>query len=47
MQVRDLVTGAKLVTDNDFVIEQYKKHTDRYKEIKEAKTEPKKAEEKK
>lgn len=47
MQVKDLITGAKLVTDNEFVIEQFKKHSDRYKEIKpERKTEEAKSDNK-
>lgn len=31
---KDLTTGAVLETDNEFVIEQYLKYSDRYQEIK-------------
>ena len=34
MKFRDNLTGATLEVNNEIVIEQYKKHTDRYKEIK-------------
>lgn len=34
MKVKDLVTGGILETDNAFVIEQFKKNPDRYKEVK-------------
>lgn len=44
MKFRDNLTGATLEVNNEIVIEQYKKHTDRYKEVKE---EAKKAESKK
>lgn len=44
MQFKDTITGAKIEASNEFVIEQLKKHPDKYKEIK---IEPKKAEEKK
>lgn len=44
MKFRDLVTKAVIETDNEFVIEQMKKHRDRYKEVK---PETKKTEEKK
>ena len=44
MKFKDLVTGAVLDANNEMVIEQYKKHTDRYKEVK---PESKKVEEKK
>jgi hypothetical protein len=44
MKFKDIITGATLDVANEFVIEQYKKHTERYKEVK---PEPKKTEEKK
>jgi hypothetical protein len=44
MKFIDTVTGAKIEANNDFVIEQYKKYPERYKE---EKTPAKKAEEKK
>lgn len=47
MKFKDLITGATLEAANELVIEQYKKHPDRYKEIKTVKEEPKKADEKK
>lgn len=31
---KDTLTGATLETDNEFVIAQYEKHTDRYQEVK-------------
>lgn len=31
---KDMITGAILETDNEFVIEQYLKYADRYREIK-------------
>lgn len=31
---KDLTTGAKLETDNEFVIAQYEKYAERYSEIK-------------
>ena len=34
MKFKDLNTGAILETENNFVIEQYKKYPKRYKEIK-------------
>lgn len=40
MKFVDVKTGVTLETTNEFVIEQYKKNTDRYKEVK-AKAEPK------
>lgn len=43
MLFKDIRTGAKLDVTNEFVIEQYKKHSDRYKVVK---SEPKKPEEK-
>lgn len=44
MIFKDTVTGAKLKVDNEFVVEQFKKNPQRYKEVK---NESKKAEEKK
>ena len=44
MKFKDLVTGCILECNNEVVVEQYKKHPDRYKEIK---AEPKKGAEKK
>ena len=41
MKFKDTLTGAVLETNNEFVINQYKKYTDRYKEVKD-KTEIKK-----
>lgn len=38
MKFTDLLTGYTLETDNDFVIDQYKKNTERYKELKAKKT---------
>ena len=35
MKFRDLRLGNILETSNEFVIKQYKNHTDRYEEIKE------------
>lgn len=35
MKFKDLQTGRELTTDNSFVIEQYKKYPERYKEVKE------------
>lgn len=34
MKFKDALTGAILETDNEFVISQYKKYADRYKEVK-------------
>ena len=34
MKFKDALTGAVLNVTNDVVIEQYKKHSDRYKEVK-------------
>lgn len=34
MVFKDIVTGAKLEVNNEFVVEQYKKYPDRYKEVK-------------
>ena len=35
MKFKDLITGNVIETENEFVIEQNKKHTEKYKEIKE------------
>lgn len=37
MKFKDIKTGAILDTDNEFVILQFKKHAERYKEVKEIK----------
>ena len=34
MRFKDTVTGAIVETANEFVVEQFHKHPDRYKEIK-------------
>lgn len=34
MKFEDLVTGNVVDSDNEIVIEQYKKHSDRYKPVK-------------
>lgn len=34
MKFKDLITGNVIECNNDFVIEQYKKYSDRFKEIK-------------
>ena len=44
MKVKDLTTGNILESNNEIVIEQFKKNPDRYKEVK---AEPKKVAEKK
>ena len=41
MKFKDTVTGFVLETDNKFVIEQYKKHSERYAEIKPKAQKPK------
>jgi hypothetical protein len=39
MKFKDLILGNILETSNEFVINQYKNHTDRYEEVKEIKEE--------
>lgn len=38
MKFTDLLTGYTLETDNSFVVDQYKKNPERYKELKVKKT---------
>lgn len=40
MKFKDLVTGNVIESDNDFVVEQYKKYPERYKEVKVKATKP-------
>ena len=40
MKFKDLATGYIVESDNEFVIEQYKNHPDKYKEIKAKETKP-------
>lgn len=41
MKFKDLRTGLTLETNNKFVIEQYKKYSDKYKSIEDIELEPK------